>query len=186
MKLDHEQLEQMLPYATDRLREKYLSPLNAAMEEFDIDTPLRVAAFIAQIAHESGSLQYVEEIADGSAYEFRKDLGNLEPEALAAAHAKKTTTGRFYKGHGILQITGYFNHRECGKALGLDLVNNPKLLTEPLNACRSAAWFWKTHGCNELADNQEFGRITRVINGGTNGATERVKFYSICKKALNC
>lgn len=186
MKLTEDQLKGMIPLASSKLREKYLSPLNSAMEKFEINTSLRVAAFIAQITHESGSLQYVEEIADGSAYEFRKDLGNLEPEALAAAHAKKTTTGRFYKGHGLIQITGYFNHRECGKTLGLDLVNNPQLLTEPANACLSAAWFWKTRGCNELADNQEFGRITRVINGGTNGATERVKLYANCKKVLGC
>lgn len=98
MILDHEQLEDMIPYASDALRDKYLSPLNKAMEEFEINTTLRIAAFIAQITHESGSLHYVEEIASGSAYEFREDLGNLEPEALKAAHAKGTTTGKFYKG----------------------------------------------------------------------------------------
>ena len=186
MILDHEQLEDMIPYANDKLRDRFLSPLNKAMERFEINTPLRIAAFIAQVAHESGSLHYVEEIADGSAYEYRKDLGNLEPEALAAAHAQKTTTGRFYKGLGLLQITGFYNMRACGKALGLDLVNHPRLLTEPVNACRSAAWFWKSHGCNELADTGNFGRITKVINGGTNGATERLKLYSNCKKVLSC
>lgn len=88
--------------------------------------------------------------------------------------------------HGLIQITGFYNHKNCGKALGLDLVNEPELLTIPENACRSAAWFWKTHGCNELADISNFSRITKVINGGFNGAEERAKFYSICKKVLKC
>jgi len=186
MIISHEQLHTMIPNASDRLIDKFITPLNDAMKRFEINTPLRIAAFIAQIAHESGSLHYVEEIADGSAYEYRKDLGNLKPEALSAAHANHTTTGRFYKGHGLIEITGYDNHKECGEALGIDLVTNPRLLCEPEYAALSAAWFWNEHNLNEYADQGMFGNITRKINGGTNGAKERVKNYALCKKVLEC
>lgn len=92
------QLAQIMPKSKASLRTTFLAPLNMAMEEFEINTPLRISAFLAQVAHESGSLRYVEEIASGSNYEYRKDLGNLEFEALQAAHANYSTTGKFFKG----------------------------------------------------------------------------------------
>lgn len=180
MRIDHEQLEDMIPLATDRTREKYLSPLNAAMEKFEINTPLRIAAFIAQVAHESGSLYYVKEIASGSAY----DTGS---KAIALGNTPEADgDGQKYKGRGLIQITGRANYLKCGQALGYDFIAKPELLESPEMACLSAAWFWKSHGCNELADEGNFGKITRVINGGTNGATERLKFYANCKKVLKC
>lgn len=96
--LTHEQLDRALPYATDEGLIKYLPLFNKHFEKYKVNTLKRAAAFLAQIAEESGSLRYVEEIASGSAYEYRKDLGNLDKEALAAAHKQGTTTGRFYKG----------------------------------------------------------------------------------------
>ena len=92
------QLAKIMPHSKASNRTTFLAPLNIAMEEFEINTPPRIAAFLAQLAHESGSLRYVEEIASGSNYEFRKDLGNLEFEALQAAHMNYTTTGKFFKG----------------------------------------------------------------------------------------
>lgn len=186
MLFTEQQLRDMIPMAQEKNIYKFYEPLQAAMKEFHIDTPARMAAFIAQIAHESGSLYYVEELSDGSAYEYRKDLGNLDKEALEIAHANGTTTGHFYKGHGLLQITGYYNHKECGEALHLDLVRHPELLLEPLNACRSAAWFWNVHGLNDLADVGMFGKITHKINAGFNGAAERLSNYARCKKVLSC
>lgn len=179
-----EQLKEIMPSSTKRNRELFIKPLNDAMEEFEINTHNRMAAFLAQLAHESGSLQYMEELASGSAYEYRADLGNLKPEALAAAHAHGSTTGKFYKGYGPIQITGYDNYLKCGIALGIDLVNNPKLLTQPVHGCRSAAWFWKSHGLNELADLGRIKRISRIINGGTNGLSERIAFYETASKVL--
>ncbi|MBI0407599.1 MAG: hypothetical protein ITD45_02715 [Nitrosospira sp.] len=70
-----------------------------------------------------------------------------------------------------MQVTGYDNHLACGAALGFDLLHQPGLLDQPVEACRSAAWFWKTHGLNELTDAGDFERITRRINGGLNGQT---------------
>lgn len=186
MVLTTEQLHEMMPYATDRNIDKFLQPLNRAMKEFRIITPLQIAAFIAQLTHESGSLRYVEEIADGSMYEYRKDLGNLEFIALQTAHANHSTTGHFYKGRGLIQLTGYYNYVKCGEGLNVDLVRNPKLLCEPEYACRSAAWFWNSHNLNALADVGLFNNTTKIINGGFNGKAERLANYQRCKEVLEC
>ena len=155
----------------------FVDVLNDAMAEFEINTPRRQAAFIAQVLHESGGFIYVHEIASGHAYDHRADLGNCRPEAIAAASEYGSTAGAFWRGHGLIQITGYDNHRSCGEALGLDLVNHPELLEEPSNSCRSAAWFWQTHGLNDLADERQFTHITEIINGGHNGLADREMYY---------
>lgn len=162
----------IMPYAAKRV-DAFLNPLNEAMEEFDINTPARQAAFIAQVGHESGQLRYVRELADGIGYEGRKDLGNIEPG-----------DGPRFKGRGLIQITGRANYIACGKALALDLLTKPELLEEPVSACRSAAWFWKTHGLNELADGGDQVKITRRINGGINGLADRLALFQTAKKVL--
>ena len=186
MVLTSDQLHDMMPNATDKNIGKFLAPLNSAMKEFNILTPLQVSAFIAQITHESGSLHYVEEIHNGSNYEFRKDLGNLEFIALQVAHSNHTTTGKFYKGRGLIQITGYYNYKKCGEGLNADLVYNPRLLSETDYACRSAAWFWKSHNLNNYADVGDFDRTTKIINGGQNGKADRISNYQRCKEVLEC
>jgi putative chitinase len=180
-----DQLKAIMPRAGQRAT-VFLVPLKQAMQAHEINSPLRQAAFIAQIAHESGSLRYTAEIASGKAYEFRKDLGNTKPEAIAVAKQHGSTPGPWWKGHGLIMATGYDNHLACGQALGLDLLNYPGLLEEPTNAARSAAWWWKSHGLNELADAGRFERITRIINGGVNGFAERLMFYETAKKVLAC
>lgn len=184
--MTYDQLEEMLPLARDGDLVRFIGPLNQAMMEFHIDTPLRVAAFVAQIGHESGSLRYVEELASGRAYEYRADLGNLEPEALAIAHRYGSTTGVYFKGHGLIQVTGYTNHVACSIGLGIDCVNNPKLLCEPINAARSAAWFWSSKQLNKKADLGLFDEISRKINGGSNGKEERRALYKVCLEVLGC
>ena len=161
-----------MPFAKARIP-AFIEPLNAAMHEFHINSPIRQAAFIAQIAHESGELRYVEEIASGIAYEYRKDLGNTQPG-----------DGMKFKGRGLIQITGRNNYAECGKALGVDLITNPELLETNGLACRSAAWFWASRGLNDLADKGDFDRITKRINGGLNGYQERLVYHARAKMAL--
>jgi len=171
--ISYDQLVRIMPYAKQRA-DKFIDPINDAMREFDIsENGIREAAFLAQIAHESGELRYVEELATGEAYEGRDDLGNLY-----------TGDGIKYKGRGLIQLTGRSNYAECGEALGLDLIACPELLEEPANACRSAAWFWQTHGLNELADKHDFLRITRIINGGLNGYADRLKYYEKATQVL--
>ena len=167
-----DQLKQIMPYAGDRAT-AFLDSLNAAMVEFEINTPMREAAFLAQIAHESGSLRYVKELATGSAYEGRKDLGNTQEG-----------DGSRYKGRGLIQITGRSNYKAVGDALGIDCIDSPELLESRESACRSAAWFWKTHGLNELADAGDFEHITKRINGGLNGQAERLAVYQVALGVL--
>ena len=162
----------------------FAGPLNAAMAEFEINTPARQAAFIAQLAHESGEFRYMQELADGSAYDYRADLGNTDPIAIEVARRNGTTAGRWFKGHGPIQITGYSNHKACGEALGVDLVEHPRALTEPELGCRSAAWFWASRGLNALADRGDFLGITRRINGGTNGLADRQQYWERAKRVL--
>ena len=143
--------------------EKYVEPLNAAMDEYEISAnPARETHFLAQVAHESGGFHYVRELATGDAYEGRADLGNTE-----------TGDGRRYKGRGLIQITGRANYEACGLALDLPLLYHPELLETPVNAARSAAWFWKSKGLNEIADKGDFLAATRRINGGLNGLPDR-------------
>lgn len=167
-----DQLLKIMPAARTRAR-LFLEPLTQAMAEFDINTPARRASFLSQVGHESGQLRYVRELASGKAYEYRKDLGNTWPG-----------DGMRYKGRGLLQITGRANYDACGKALGLDLLKHPELLEDPVNACRSAAWFWKTRGLNELADAGDQVKVTRRINGGTNGLADRLALFEVAEEVL--
>jgi putative chitinase len=82
--------------------------------------------------------------------------------------------GYTYRGRGLIQITGREMYTKCGNALGIDLIDNPDLLLAPQYAALSAGWFWNKHGLNLLADAQEYGTITRRINGGTTGLDERI------------
>jgi putative chitinase len=157
----------------------YLPPLNKAMAEFHIESRLRKAAFLGQVAHESGELKWFHELASGMEYDISKNpklargLGNVNPG-----------DGPRYKGRGPIQLTGRANYRACGKALGLDLEENPDIAVEPGVAFRTAGWFWDTHGLNALADKEDYKLITRRINGGYNGYDDRVQYYERALKVF--
>jgi len=85
--------------------------------------------------------------------------------------------GPKFKGHGPIQITGRANHKACGDALGLDLINNPTLITKPEHGTAAACWFWNSRGLSALADVDWFKEITRRINGGYNGLPERRQYW---------
>ena len=170
MPITAQQLLQILPNAGAKAG-VFAPVLNTAMGRFQIVGSKRVAAFVAQIGHESGQLVYVREIwgptPAQAKYEGRKDLGNTV-----------AGDGFKYRGRGLIQITGRANYAACGEALGLDLINHPELLEQPQYACLSAAWFWATNGLNTLADADKFEAITRRINGGLNGQADRLKLWS--------
>ncbi|WP_300756319.1 glycoside hydrolase family 19 protein [Janthinobacterium sp.] len=166
------QLMAIMPYAGQHAT-LFLAPLNAAMAEFSINTPLRQAAFLAQVGHESGQLRYVRELASGAAYEGRADLGNV----IAG-------DGVRFKGRGLLQVTGRANYAACGVALRLDLLARPELLEQTLYACRSAGWFWQSRGLSALADAGDQERVTRRVNGGLNGLVDRLALYQKARKVL--
>ncbi len=166
------QLLAIMPLARSRAA-TFLAPLNAAMLEFGITTPARQASFLSQVGHESGQLLYVRELASGQAYEGRADLGNTQ-----------RGDGVRFRGRGLLQVTGRANYAACGKALGLDLLAQPALLEQTVNACRSAGWFWQMRGLNALADTGDQERVTRRINGGVNGLAERLALFAVAQRVL--
>ena len=154
--------------------DKFVPYLNGAMEHYQINTPARVAAFLAQVAHESGGFRYVRELASGRAYEGRKDLGNVY-----------SGDGVRFKGRGLIQITGRSNYASLEKDLDLPgLLQNPEWLESDRWAVWSAAWFWDKTGLNALADDGLFKQITRKINGGYNGLEDRYRYFERAKRVL--
>lgn len=151
--------------------------IEAAMDAFQINTPQRQAAFLAQVGHESGGLRWLTELwgptPAQSRYEGRKDLGNTQ-----------IGDGFKYRGRGLIQTTGRHNYTVTGRALALDLVNKPELLALPENAAMSAGYFWESNGLNELADTGSIERVTRRVNGGLNGLAERVALHNAALQVL--
>lgn len=173
MKITAEQIGAIMPTARKRC-EPYVTVINKWSEHFGITTPLRMAHFLAQIAHESVEMKYTKEIASGKAYEGRKDLGNTQKG-----------DGVRYKGRGLIQITGRANYKRYADYCGYDVVAKPELLERLPGAVKSAMWYWQMRGLNELADNDEFVKITKRINGGTNGIDNRRKYLTRAKTVLN-
>ena len=136
--------------------------LGAALRRHRIDTPLRRAHFLAQLAHESARFSTTEEFASGAAYEGRADLGNTEPG-----------DGPRYKGRGLLQLTGRANYRRFGRLIGVDLEAEPRRAAEPRLSLRIACLYWSERGLNAPADLDDLRAVTRAINGGLNGLADR-------------
>lgn len=168
-----DQLRQIMPNVSESRAREMLPHLNRAMNEAQINTPRRQAAFLAQLAHESGEFRYMEEIASGAAYEGRRDLGNTQPG-----------DGRRFKGRGPIQLTGRHNYTEAGRALGLDLAGNPAQVATPEVGFRTSAWYWNSRNLNQYADSGNFDQITRRINGGFNGKADRDRYYARALRVL--
>ena len=164
--------------ADKSLAKAFLNAVNVAIEAHGIKTPARVCAFLAQIGHESGGLRYTRELWGPThaqqGYEGRHDLGN-----------NHVGDGFKFRGRGLIQITGRTNYERMGKLLGIDLIANPDLLETLSTAAMSAAAWWEAHGLNGLADAGSFDAITRVINGGTNGAAQRRELWAKAKAAIH-
>lgn len=179
--IDNNQLKKIMPNSTEVNRQKYLSEFNKLMGKFEINTPLRIAHFISQVAHESAQLNFVKEIASGAAY----DTGRL------AARLGNTPTadgdGQKYKGRGLIQLTGLANYKAFLSYLGgaPDIVSKPQLLEQPHLAVMVSCWFWKTKRLNELADGDDILAITKRINGGYNGLEQRKEFLKRAKECIN-
>ena len=157
-----------------------LKPLNDTLVKFNINTPLRIAHFIAQVAHESGAFQYLKEIASGAAYDTGRlaaRLGNT-PEADG--------DGQKYKGRGYIQLTGTSNYRLFDEFTGRkhDLMNHPERVEQPDLAMLAAGWYWSRNDLNRLADRDDLLSITKRINGGTNGLEDRRNYLKNAKKVL--
>lgn len=176
--------------------------LSVTMIKAEIITPLRRAAFLAQVAHESGGFTCGTENTNYSAaqmveffpHEFNAAIAALyvgHPELIAnRAYANKDGNGNELSGDGFkyrgrydLQITGLDDYRAAGIYMGIDLVTNPDILQGTPNASLTAGWEWTRSGLNLLADHMAFSQMTRIINGAEIGEPDRVEMYKRCLKA---
>ena len=200
MAITVQQLLQILPNA-GQVAGVFVPVLNTAMSRYQIVGAKRIAAFIAQVGHESGHLTRLVENLNYSADALRRNWPSRFSVELASAVARKPEQianiaygnrmgnsapgdGWKYRGRGLIQITGKDNYRACGEALGLYLIAQPELLEKPQHACMSAAWYWATNGLNTLADAGKFDAITQRINGGQTGAVDRQAAYVRALKVL--
>ena len=151
---------------------KYIDALIPAMERFEINNARRISAFLATVAIESAHLSAVEE---GLFYSSPERLASIFKRAFksvseATPYAKnpKGLSKKLYDGYhgrGLIQLTWARNYEACGKGLGADFMGKPELLCTPEFAALSAAWFWKTNGCNAAADAGDMGKVTLIVNG---------------------
>lgn len=181
MNVTKEQIIQIMPNSADYVG-KYLTYINGYADTFKINTPLRMAHFLAQVAHESNELRCTREIGDRN-YFKKYDEGKLK-NILGNV---KDGDGYKYRGRGLIQITGRANYKEYqdSKYCRGNIMDEPQLLEQPLGAVKSAMWWWWKHDLNELADGNKFTKITKVINGGTYGLESRRKYLLRAKQAFN-
>ena len=174
------------------INNKWEIPLNQVFVKYDLDTPKRQAAFIGQCAVESANFTRLQENLNYSAQRLTQvwpsrfpNISMAEPyahnpEKLAdfvyAGRMGNLQDGDGWKfhGRGLIQLTGRENYANCGSGIGVDLIDNPDLLLTPQYAVLSAGWFWNRKQLNLLADTQEYGVMTRRINGGLTGLDERI------------
>ena len=171
--------------------EKWLDPLNETFAKYEINTPIRQAAFIGQCAHESNNFKTLEENLNYRPETLIKVWPSRFPDLQTAdkyAHnpqllANKVYAGRLgnsqendgwnFHGRGLIQLTGRENYANCGSGLGVDLIGHPDWLLDPQYAALSAGWFWNKKGLNALADAQDLDTMTKRINGGLIGLDDR-------------
>jgi putative chitinase len=193
--------------ATPTNATKFLPFLQGTCKAYDITSPNRIAGFLSQIGHESGGLSTLTEslnysvdalmrfvrwgrISEADAKRHGRFLNRrANQEAIAnliyggdwgRKHLGNTQPGdgwRF-RGRGLKQLTGRDNYKRCGDAIGGDFITNPDDLLMPVNAALSAGWFWHTNGLNKLADMGDVRAMTRVVNGGATGLTERQALFT--------
>lgn len=212
MPLTEAQLLRIYPNAGQRAG-VFVPALNRAMTRFGITSSVRMAAFLAQVGHESAQLTALVENLNYSAqglantwpsrYAVDPKAPAKVPNALANQLARNppliantTYAGRngnglvtsgdgwLYRGRGLIQITGRANYRAAGAGIGQPLEDEPELLEQADFAAMSAAWWWSANGLNDLADAGRFDEITRRINGGLNGQAERLALWSKAKAVL--
>lgn len=200
---------QLATGVSNALRDAWYPHIAASLSAFQISTPLRQAHFLAQTGHESAGFLKVEEGLNYSENALTAMFGKritaeqaraYGRNAMHAANQKMIASiiyanrngngdvasgdGYRYRGRGLIQITGKANYAALVKQLGADVVANPDLLLGYRFAAMSAAAWWKNNGLNELANSDDVIRITRIINGGTNGLDDRKSRLSKSKGIL--
>lgn len=185
--------------------EGFVGAVNKYGAAFGIDTPMRLAHFVAQVLHETGGLKTLEENLNYSAKGLRQVFPKYFTEAQAAAYARhpelianrvyanrlgnrdeSSGDGWRYRGRGCIQLTGRANYRAYGQSRHCvgDVANHPEWLGQMPGAAKSAMWYWQQHGCNALADKDDVEAVTRRVNGGLNGLAQRGHYLRRMKLVL--
>ena len=172
------QLQKAMPGCPRVRMELMLPGLIASMQRVEINTPLRAAAYISQVGHESADLRYMQEIASGAKYEGNLKLGNT-----------KSGDGMRFKGRGPIQLTGRDNYTRFSAWSGLDCIIHPELLEIPENGFLASAWYWETRDLNSHADKGDILRVSIGVNGKNsdgypNGWADRLTRYTRAMEAF--
>lgn len=187
--------------------ESVITQIPEVMEKFKINTPLRLAHFLAQCGHESGGFKAVQENLNYSADGLKKIFPKYFPGNLAESYARNpekiaskvyggrmgngdetTKEGFKFRGRGFIQLTGKSNYTAFAKSIGEDTVSNPDLVSTKYPLA-SAAWFFSTNGINTIADrgadDATVTAVTKRVNGGTIGLSDRIKHFKEYHKLLS-
>ena len=178
----------------------WVAPLNAVIDKLKFTTNEQIAMFLAQCMHESGCFSVLVENLNYSEAGLLKVFPKYFDTTSAKRYARQpqwiasrvyggrmgngneqTQDGWKYRGKGLIQITGKNNHKMVGDVLGVDFVANPDLLMQPLYAVLSAGIFWEK---NNLGNFSDINVVTKKINGGFNGLSDRIAKYDLCMKVL--
>lgn len=175
MNITEPKIRRIMPKADDTRVKEFVKSFNEWSDTFGITTKVRAAAYIAQVAHETAELKYLEEIASGKAYEGRKDLGNTQPG-----------DGVRFKGRGYLQTTGRANYQRYASSeyCNGDLMSHPEWLAQQPGCQKSSMFYWKVNKLNRFADVEDIRGLSKAINGGYNGLAQRMYYWRMAKKAL--
>jgi putative chitinase len=196
------QLAQLIP--GNPYLDQWCDALNEILPEYGIDTPQRVAAFIAQCAHESGGFKFLKENLNYRAVSLRKTFSKYFPDdAVAAAYANKpqmianrvyanrmgngdeaSGDGFRYCGRGLIQLTGRDNYAFFAGSLDIPIEEAAEYLETFEGSVQSACWFWESNNLNQWADKDDILTLTKRINGGTIGLEDRKKHYEHAKHVL--
>jgi putative chitinase len=195
MDLTKEQLKKLLP--KNPYVDQWHKALSQLLPEYEINTPKRVAAFMAQCAHESGGFIFLSENLNYKAESLMKIFGKYFPDmATAKAYEKNpqkiankvyanrmgngdeaSGDGYKYRGRGLIQLTGKTNYTWFSASLQISPEEAAEYMGTFEGAAQSGCWFWETNKLNNLADNGDIVKMTKVINGGTIGLDDRIKHY---------
>jgi putative chitinase len=198
-----DQLQKIFPRTKSEIINRFIAPLNTTIDRYDIATPIRQSAFIAQVGHESGGFNYTKENLNYGADGLRKIFPRYFPGNLAESYARNPAKianrvyanrmgnrdedsgdGYKFRGRGLIQITGYDNYITLSESLELDIDSTISYLESDEGAIMSAGWFWDKRNLNPLADVENIELITRKINGGLNGLDDRKRIYLLAKKFI--
>lgn len=198
------QLLRIMPKA-GRQADLFTPHIMATAKRYQINTPARLASFLAQIGIESMQLNRTSESLNYSTparlmevwpKRFPSLLSTVGYTGNAIKLANKVYAGRMgngdeasgdgykYRGRGLIQLTGRDNYEACGAALGYNLIDNPPLVESPAVACQSAGWFWDKRNLNKFADYGDQVLITQRVNGGVHGLAERKAMFEIAMRVL--